>query len=189
MTGDLPSIWLEAARRVGWTGHRPELFADPLEAERRVHRLAREIKATRVRVGLQEEPLHFLSGGQRGVDTWAAEAAVRLGIPFELYLPTGELVFTLGWQRSDQERLFWLMERAAGVFVADPLGQMSREAAYRERNREVAARCDVLVAVWVGQAGGGTAETVALARAMGKPVREERLPGSGYRPRLGERGI
>jgi hypothetical protein len=47
----------------------------------------------------------------------------------------------------------------------------------------------VLVAVWTGLGGGGTAETIALAREQGRPVQEHRYPASGRVPRPGERGV
>jgi hypothetical protein len=40
----------------------------------------------------------------------------------------------------------------------------------------LAAQADLLVAVWTQLGGGGTAETIALARAAGTPVRELLLP-------------
>ncbi|MDQ3811939.1 MAG: hypothetical protein M3336_16780, partial [Chloroflexota bacterium] len=54
---------------------------------------------------------------------------------------------------------------------------------FSERNRWLATSSDVLVAVWCGLEGGGTAETIALARAAGTPIREIRLLG---RPSSGD---
>lgn len=47
------------------------------------------------------------------------------------------------------------------------------EASYEAASSAVVERCDLLVAVWDGTCAGvrgGTAETVARARALGKPV-------------------
>ena len=48
----------------------------------------------------------------------------------------------------------------------DPNGDQGA-AAYRRRNGLLAERGDFLVAVWTGLEGGGTAETIAAARAPG----------------------
>src|ERR687888_474034 len=64
------------------------------------------------------------------------------------------------------------------------------EAAYTERNRVLVTSADLLVAVWTGRTGGGTAETVSLAHAHGTPVREVQI-GSGLhraQPRPGALG-
>lgn len=168
--------------RVAWTGHRPEFFADPRAAEAEVHRLAAELLAE------YGPDLRFLVGGQRGVDTWAAEAAMRLGVPFELYLPMPEPEFTRDWTPEDRARLAATRRAAASVVVVDTSGRTG-PAAYSARNRALAEGGDLVVAVWTGRPGGGTWETVQLARSLGKPVRETLLPGSGYAPRPGERGL
>ena len=130
--------------------------------------------------------LRVLSGGQRGVDLWAAEAARSAGLAFELLLPAPVEAFAADWSRADARRLRSL-ERAAAEVVL--FGGPPNEAAYRRRNLALAERCDLLVAVWTGRRGGGTTETIALARARGRPIREVLLPPSDYSPAPGERGI
>ena len=147
---------------VGWTGHRPDLFRDPAAAAARVDAAARDLVA-------HEHVDAFLLGGQRGVDTWAALAAIALGVPFRLILPIDVGQFTSGWCRADRATLDHTLARAAEVRVA---------AGYTDRNRRIATGADVLVAVWTRVGRGGTAETVALARAAGTPVREIVLEAS-----------
>jgi hypothetical protein len=48
-------------------------------------------------------------------------------------------------------------------------------SSYSARNRWLAASADLLIAVWTGRAGGGTAETMAFARELGTPIREIRV--------------
>jgi hypothetical protein len=159
--------------RVAWTGHRPDLFADPEAACRAVHDAARDV----LRSGALER---FLVGGQRGVDTWAAHAAIDLAIPFSLILPLSVEDFTVDWTESERAVLRDHVRRAAEVCVA---------GGYRERNRLLASEGDVLVAVWTGRTGGGTAETIALARECGTPVREVRLVGAATQGNIAGRGI
>ena len=147
---------------VGWTGHRPDLFRDPAAAAARVDAAARDLVA-------HERVDAFLVGGQRGFDTWAALAAIALGVPFTLILPLDVGHFTLGWSLADRALLDHTLARAAEVRVA---------AGYTDRNRQIATGAELLVAVWTRVGHGGTAETVALARAAGTPVREIVLEAS-----------
>jgi predicted Rossmann fold nucleotide-binding protein DprA/Smf involved in DNA uptake len=152
---------------VAWTGHRPELFLDVDAARAAVDETAAEIaRSGRVR--------RFLVGGQRGVDTWAAQAALEHGVPLTLILPLPIGEFTADWPADDREQLERHTEQAEQVRVVG--GRPA--AAYTERNRLLAASADLLVAVWTGRRGGGTAETVAFARQLGTRVREVRLPAS-----------
>jgi hypothetical protein len=158
---------------VGWTGHRPELFRDPLAASARVEAAARDLVA--------REPVDgFLVGGQRGVDTWAALAAIALDVPFTLLLPLDVGQFTLDWAPSDRSLLEQTIARAAEVRVA---------GSYTERNRQIATRADLLVAVWTRIAHGGTAETVDLARAAGTPIREILLDAAAAAGSAEGRGV
>jgi hypothetical protein len=158
---------------VGWTGHRPDLFRDPLAASARVDAAARNLVAC-------EAVDAFLVGGQRGVDTWAALAAMALGVPFTLILPFEVGQFTLDWAPSDRTVLEETIARAAEVRVA---------GGYTERNRQIATGADLLVAVWTRIAHGGTAETVNLARAAGTPIREILLDAASAAGSAEGRGI
>jgi uncharacterized phage-like protein YoqJ len=157
---------------VGWTGHRPDLFHDPQAASQSVVALARElVDAGRVQ--------RFVVGGQRGVDTWATQAAIDLGVPFTVVLPLEVAEFTRDWSNEDRARLQEHLARAERVRSVG--GQA--EQAYRERNRLLATSSDLLVAVWTGKLGGGTAETIDFARQLGSRVREIRLapsPAAGF---------
>ncbi|HEY8476385.1 MAG TPA: hypothetical protein VIN09_05920 [Chloroflexota bacterium] len=167
--------------RVGWTGHRPHFFADPEAARRAVFRLARDLVE-------EDDALVFLCGGQRGVDTWAALAAVDLGVPFVLYLPLPPGRFTEGWDPEDVAVLERLRRAASREEIVDPTGRLGEEA-YRSRNEAIARHCDLLVAVWAGFNAGGTYDTICRARAHGRPIRSIQLAPSGAPWRAGERGL
>ena len=53
--------------------------------------------------------------------------------------------------------------------------RVGQAGGYSARNHVLAAEADLLVAVWTGRGGGGTAETLAFAHALGTPVHEVRL--------------
>lgn len=143
------------SRIVSWTGHRPDLFDDPDLARQAVDRAAHELADAGGR--------QFLVGGQRGVDTWAALAAISLVVPFRLVLPFDADEFARDWAEIDRATLHSTLERAVDVRIA---------GGFSERNRILAREPQLLIAVWTGTRGGGTAETVALARAAGTPIRE-----------------
>ena len=156
-------------RAVGWTGQRPDLFADPAAARAAVEALAREHVAE-----IGASGLCFLVGGQRGVDTWAAAAGISLGVDVEVVLPLPPDVFAADWAEGDRAALRAVLTVARRVEVVDG----HPDLAYAERNRRLAARGERLMAVWTGVGEGGTAETIRLARSMGTPVEERILPAA-----------
>src|SRR5690349_2548185 len=97
---------------VGWTGHRSDVFQSPDEARQRLERLAEHVLARWTNVT-------FLCGGQRGVDTWAAETATTRGVPFRIVLPVPPGPFTEGWNDRDREALAASMACAADVRTVD----------------------------------------------------------------------
>jgi hypothetical protein len=164
---------------VAWTGHRPDLFRDPPAARAMVHSTAHELVQS-------EGATSFLVGGQRGVDTWAALAAIALGVPFTLLLPLPVADFTADWFADDRMLLERSMAHATDVRV---VGSGEPALGYSERNRQLATQADLLVAVWTGVPGGGTAETIAFARAVGTPVREILLEAEPHADSKRGRGI
>ena len=143
---------------VAWTGHRPDLFRHPESAQRAVQHAADDV--------VQQGAQAFLVGGQRGVDTWAALAAIDRDVPFTLILPLalGALdEFTRDWPLADRVVLERTLSRAREVRCA---------AGYSQRNRQLASGAGVLMAVWTRTTGGGTAETIAFAREAGTQIRE-----------------
>ena len=81
-----------------------------------------------------------ITGGARGIDTLAFQAAESIGLRNRQFLP--------------DRRKF-------------PGKQILK--AYQERNRQIVDRCDILLAVWDGKSRG-TKNTLSYARKSGKPV-------------------
>lgn len=181
--------------RVAWSGHKPELFENPAAAEKLVYLET---------VGLMGEAgpdLRILSGGQRGVDLWAATAARAYGLRLELLLPASPAAFCADWPAGEAVALQSAAEYAWRVVVFGGALHVQRstfnEAAsgvsssdgYEQRNLALVEECDLLVVVWTGREGGGTSSTVRHARQLGRLVREHRLPASGHQPAPGEHGL
>lgn len=83
-----------------------------------------------------------VSGGCRGVDTWAAQDAKAAGLAVQEFLPD------LDGVRSR--------------------GEAARR--YHDRNGQVVAACDRLIALVSDDRKGGTEDTIRKAVAAGKPV-------------------
>jgi hypothetical protein len=159
---------------VAWTGHRPDLFRQPEAA-----RLAVD-GAVRGLLSESPDPVSFLVGGQRGVDIWAMQAGVNYGIPFGVILPFDVSEFTRDWSGADRLSLTSLLGRAEALEIA---------GGYTQRNRALVSRAQLLIAVWTGTRGGGTSETIDLAREAGTPVREVLLEPSPRASTATGRGI
>lgn len=166
---------------VSWTGHRPYYFQDPRRAQRAVDREARAFRRE------FDSELVFLTGGQRGVDLWAAEAGFDAGAQVRVILPLPVEAFTHDWRRPDADRLRRILAQAQAVEVVAL--ETAGGAAHTERNRRLASAADLLIAVWTGLNSGGTWETVQFARDLGKPIHEVLLPRSDRPPQPALRGL
>src|SRR6266702_2341537 len=124
---------------VSWTGHRPDLFRDPAAARTAVEATAQDLLA-------HTQAERFLVGGQRGVDTWAAQAAIALSVPFTLVLPLEVAELTSDWSAPDRATLESVVAQASDFRIVGTSSDPA--AAYTERNRQLASQADLLVAVW-----------------------------------------
>jgi hypothetical protein len=95
-------------------------------------------------------------------------------------LPVDVDAFTEDWQSEDRSVLQQTLVSAADVRVV---------GGYTARNRFLAQTAHLLVAVWTRTPGGGTAETLAEARAASTPIREVVLPPSSLAQSARGRGI
>lgn len=108
-----------------------------------------------------------------GADRIVAEAVLaRAGSDLEAVLPLEPDDYETDFETEDSKAAFRrLLARAPRAECLPPAE--NRNAAYEAAGRRVAARADVLVAIWNGEpaAGrGGTAEIVEHARSVGKPL-------------------
>ncbi|MFC9683617.1 hypothetical protein [Streptomyces sp. NPDC056948] len=119
-------------------------------------------------------PLDLLVGRSclaRGADTLFAEEVLSLGGRISAIIPSLDYRETVV-RPADLAR-FDLLRDAAAEVVVMPYEHAGR-AAYEAANRELLQGADRLMAIWDGSAptgrGGGTADTVAAARAAGLAV-------------------
>ena len=84
-----------------------------------------------------------VSGGARGVDTWAATAALQRGLKVVEFLPELPPNGSPKWEYTK---------------------------AYYARNRQIAEYCDVVYAFVASDRKGGTENTIKHAKELGTPV-------------------
>ena len=152
--------------RIGVTGHRK--LADVAAIEAGVDAALAAIEAR-----FPKEPLRILSSLAEGADRLVARRVLlRPGARLVAVLPLPRLDYVADFEsQQSREEFLALLGEAETVIEMPP--RESRAEAYEEAGCWVVEHSDVLVAVWDGlpaQGRGGTAEMVAWARGMGKPV-------------------
>ncbi|MDP3069477.1 MAG: hypothetical protein Q8N18_04270 [Opitutaceae bacterium] len=148
---------------VGFTGHR--LLADEPGVARTIADVLRELQ--------REAPGEWiaLSSAAAGADLLFVHAALDLGLGWEAVLPLPLVDFERDFSPEEWRPVQALLARAERIEVATEPG--SREEAYLTGGFEIVNNTDVLLAVWDGlpaRGKGGTADVVAYARAMGRPL-------------------
>ena len=152
--------------RVSFTGHRPEKLPffgedDPLCVELK-ERIFKEISAL-----ADDGATEFYSGMARGVDTWCAEAVLRLkserdGIKLIAVIPCPEQ--DSRWNADSKQRRRRILEQCDRQITVSP--KYTRDCMHK-RDRVIVDMCDVLLAVYDGK-DGGTKYTVDYAKKKGR---------------------
>ncbi len=148
---------------VGFSGHR--VLADVAGVGRAVTSVLEEMR--------KEAPGDWiaLSSAAAGADLIFVRSALDLGLGWEAFLPLPLVDFERDFPAEEWVEVRALLARAEHLEVAAEPG--SREEAYLSGGFEIVNRCDVLLVVWDGQPArgkGGTADVVAYARAMKRPI-------------------
>ena len=103
----------------------------------------------------------WLTGGATGSDQMATDVLLQRGERVELVLPFAPEVQGARWSADQQAKLRDHLGRVQAVHV---LRDTYHPDGYRDRNRELVRRADLLVAFWNMRPGGsGTAMTVRMA--------------------------
>lgn len=148
---------------VGFSGHRH--LSDPAGVAQAITAVLGELQG--------EAPGEWiaLSSAAAGADQIFVKAALALGLGWEAVLPLPLVDFERDFEPGEWREVKPLLGRAEHLEVAAEPG--SREEAYLSGGYEIVHNCDLLLAVWNGQLArgkGGTADIVAYARAMGRPI-------------------
>ena len=154
---------------VAFTGHRPQKLGGFGES---LLQMWVRVKLREALVDLQ--PTEAISGMALGVDQWAAEICVELGIPFIAAVPCDGQEQT--WPPPSQRRYHDLLKKAAHVEIVCPGPYESWKM--QRRNEWMVDNADVVIAVWDGSSGG-TANCARYAQKQKKIIR--RIDPKDYR--------
>ena len=153
---------IDIAHSCSFTGHRPERLA--ISEEKAISWLKEQIE-----IAVAEGYTDFLSGMQRGVDIWAAEAVLELkksGKPVRLIAVSPFKGVEKSWDKSWIDRFYNIWNNADDkVIVSFKPGR----AAFFERNHYLVDHASKLIGVYTG-APGGTKETIEYAKKKGLEV-------------------
>lgn len=136
-----------------FTGHRPERLELPEEQ-------VKEWLEGQIKRAADEGYTDFITGMQRGVDLWAAEAVLKLDRQIRLIAACAYRGMEENWDLDWQERYHHVLSQSYLVYyISDTPG---REAFFA-RNQWMVDRASRLIAVYTG-APGGTKKTIEYAR-------------------------
>ena len=111
------------------------------------------------------KPMRVISGGALGWDTALIEAAIRLDIPFELYIPGYD--YESKWPSSSQLRFRELMNKANNVRY---IGNKYQSTLLYMRNKLLIDDCDMVLALYNGLKSGDTYTCIQYAKKKGKTI-------------------
>lgn len=154
---------------VAFTGHRPDKLGGygPSPTQDRVRQAIRNTLTgpPPLPQSIERRVTAAISGMALGVDQWAAEICVELGIPFTAAVPfVGQ---ERRWPEDSQRRYQLLLQKAYNIVVVSPGGYHPWKM--QARNEWMVKNSDVLLAVWDGS-GGGTANCVRYAQEVGRAI-------------------
>jgi hypothetical protein len=165
--------------RIGVTGHRKLDDRPGLSEETRAQvRRVRELFPDGVTPVRLEVVSQLAEGADRlVVEQVFAEAEARgeeARLEAVLPMPVEQYAVEQGFSLASRAELDGWLARARSTTELEVPGSWGSDElsqAYRTAGQRVISRCDVLVGLWNGGPGerGGTAETLALAAALGKP--------------------
>jgi uncharacterized phage-like protein YoqJ len=150
------------------TGHRPDRLGgyDDGTLERYVAHACRFL--------VEAMPAKVIVGMALGWDTAVALACVRRGVPFAAAVPfEGQ---ELAWPSDAQARYRTLLRWASEVTIVSRIAPEHQDRTWwiggvmHARNRWMVDRCQAVVALWDGAPKGGTANCIAYAKSVGRPV-------------------
>ena len=145
-----------------FTGHRPERLELPEEQ-------VKEWLKEQIERAADEGYTDFITGMQRGVDLWAAEAVLKLinhDRQIRLIAACAFRGMEENWDLDWQERYFHVLTHSEWVYyISDQPGRK----AFFARNHWMVDRASRLIAVYSG-APGGTKETIEYARKKGRDI-------------------
>lgn len=150
---------------LGITGHRPPKLGGYNDKTNR----SQQIKFMLRKLFLQAKPVCVVSGMALGVDQWAVEVALDLGIKVLALVPCkGQ---ESQWPASSQQHYAELLNKieAAGGSIEYVSKEGYTPDCMQKRNQKIVDYATHMLAIWDGS-WGGTGSCVRLAKQAGKSV-------------------
>jgi len=155
---------------VSFCGHRPDKLSGYKIPNPIYKYVTDKLRETLVEL----KPKKAISGMALGVDQWAAEICIKLGIPFIAAIPfKGQESY---WPVEARERYYKILAAASEVHVVNPGGYASWKM--QTRNQFLVNNCDKLIAVFDGSPGG---TKNCLDYAVGREKRIIRINPQDYK--------
>lgn len=146
---------------IGVTGHRPNNLGgwrwNPIHAKvyQDLRRAFRHLR-----------PTYIITGMALGVDQWAAEVAIELGVPFIAAVPFEGQEGV--WPDAAKAKYRQILTKAFRHYIVSPGSYESWKMS--ERNKWIVQNCAKLIAVWDGSVDGGTSHCVSYAQKVGREI-------------------
>jgi len=156
-------------KAASFTGHRPERLGGYDKTAPKNQKVIEFLKSAieRARDQGYEE---FVSGGALGVDQWAAQVVLDLGLKLCIALPFAK--YGENWPLESQQYLEELKKKASRVVVVCEGEYFENGKAQtwknHERNKWMKDNSELVIAVWDGKPEGGTASACKGAKKAGK---------------------
>jgi uncharacterized phage-like protein YoqJ len=150
---------------LGITGHRPHKLGGYNDKTNR----SSQIKLTLKQCFAQAKPACIISGMALGVDQWAAEVALEMGIKVVALVPC--LAQDSKWPPESRTKYVELLEKikAAGGTIEYITKETYTPACMHLRNQRIVDYATHMLAIW-DRTWGGTGGCVRLAKQAGRPV-------------------
>jgi uncharacterized phage-like protein YoqJ len=147
---------------VAFTGHRPDELGG--YADNNPLKLAIQAAINAKLIALK--PITCITGMALGVDQWAAEVCMELGIPFIAAVPfVGQEVI---WPKASQEHFHAILKKAAKIHVVCKGGYTPEKM--QTRNEWMVDHSTDLIAVYNGCGTGGTHNCVEYAKKVDRRI-------------------
>ena len=114
---------------------------------------------------VQKKPDLIITGMAMGWDTWVAEAAFELKIPFDAYIPFENQ--GKNWEYEHYQRRNKLLFEANSIVLCSL--KYSRDC-FDVRDQRMVDDGDKIIALWSGIKKGGTYATVKMAKKQKKEI-------------------
>lgn len=152
--------------KIAFTGHRPDkLGGYAKNSPMSLLVKAKLAEAVGTLAGGKLTDVECFTGMAIGVDQWAAQVCVALGIKFKAILPFEGQSAT--WPQDAQREYVRLLQLAEEIITLSPPPYTAKKM--QIRNEWMVDRCDHLIAVWDGSTGG-TSNCVAYAKRVETPL-------------------